>query len=156
MGVIEDKVKRELDCCTGRITDFLKIQHVSQALNLDSLLEENDGVYLSSYSGIEIDAKTFERAAALGKALLPTIGKLEKSFDEYSGTVCLSGTFNEIKVSINSEPSTACKIRLEETEEYVPGHTEKRRKYVLDGECNPLLSILDSEEQSEQDSAAGA
>lgn len=85
---------------------------------------------------------TIDDCRAFAKRILPLVGKLEKSFNEYSGNVVYSGKYKDVGFKINSIPTNACEIRVVEEEQEVT-EIRKVKKYQLIGNCDPLLEVHD-------------
>lgn len=83
--------------------------------------------------------------AELAKKLLPFVGKFEKRFDEERNHVMLTGMYSGFKVILWDDTPKTCRVKKVEEdvlvpEKIVPAHTEKRIRYKLIGDCDPVLA----------------
>lgn len=98
---------------------------------------------------------TTPRLAQIARLLLPKVGKLEKGFDEQNNQVTLTCVYRGIKIVVKDETPKTCGVeRVEEVidvpEKIVPAHQEKRVRYRLVGDCDPILADEASGGQTDQ------
>jgi len=79
------------------------------------------------------------------RILLPKVHKWDKSFDETQNKIRLTAKFMGVDVILEDAPPETCTVEkveeeIEVPEKVVPAHTEKKVRYVLKGDCDPLLS----------------
>ena len=77
--------------------------------------------------------------------LLPKVHEFDKSFDETRNQLKYTAVYKDVRVVLISSPPNTCKIEKVEEEVEVPEvvtpvHTEKKVRYVMMGDCDPLLS----------------
>lgn len=91
-------------------------------------------------------SESSEQAAAMAKQILPKVGRIEKSFNEDTRDMEMRCTYKGIDIILRfSTPNTCTVEKVEEEVEVpevpaVPAHTEKKVRYVLKGDCDPLMS----------------
>lgn len=90
-----------------------------------------------------VDTTPTLRDAAL--ALLPKVGKWEKSFDPVNNLVILTAYYKDVRLRLTDAPPSTCTVEkveeeVEVPEKVTPAHTEKKVRYVLKGDCDPLLA----------------
>lgn len=95
----------------------------------------NIGLYLTD---------TTPTLADCAKLLLPKVGKWEKSFDETTNEIVLKTEYKGVRIQLRDRTPETCTVeKVEETvevpEETIAAHTETRVRYVLKGDCDPLL-----------------
>ena len=83
--------------------------------------------------------------ADAARVLMPKVGRLEKSFDEDKNKIRLTGVYNGVRVILEDTPPSTCTVEKIEEEVEVPeqvieAHTEKKVRYVLKGDCDPLMA----------------
>lgn len=79
------------------------------------------------------------------KALLPKVGKWEKSFNDELNLIRLTGHYNGVRIVLQDTPPDTCTVRkvveeVEIPEKVIVAHTEKKIRYVLEGGCDPLMT----------------
>ena len=82
---------------------------------------------------------------SIAHKMLPMVGKFTKGFDEERNKITLTANYKGIKIVLSDQTPNTCHVeRVEETvvvpEKVIPEHTEKRVKYVLAGDCDPLMA----------------
>jgi hypothetical protein len=85
--------------------------------------------------------------------LLPKVGRWEKSFDESRNLIQLTGQYKGVRIVLQDAPPDTCKVRKVEEEVEVPekviaARTEKKVRYVMEGDCDPLLTARDTQPES--------
>lgn len=97
------------------------------------------------------------------KVLLPKVGKWEKSFNGELNLIRLTGYYNGVRIVLQDTPPDTCTVRKVEEEVEIPekviaAHTEKKVRYVLEGDCDPLMTARETQSESvgavEQEDAA--
>lgn len=83
--------------------------------------------------------------ADAARLLMPKIGKWKKSFDEESNLLKLEGEYKGVRIILQDTPPETCTVEKIEEEVEVPeqviaAHTETKVRYVLKGDCDPLLA----------------
>lgn len=136
------------------VQDTKWLSNLSTIINLigeSGLYDAEASVAVQTYSFSETDLPyvkispfSFSDLPSIAKRLLPFVGKFEKSFDEKENQVILTGTYQGIKVILWDYPPNTCTVeRIEEDvlvpEQVVPEHTEKKVRYRLVGDCDPIL-----------------
>lgn len=100
--------------------------------------------------GMNKDGPTMEltdTTPTLGEAarlLLSKIGQLDKSYDEDTNKIRLTGTYKGVRIILEDTPPSTCTVEKIEEEVEVPekviaAHTEKQVRYKLVGDCEPLM-----------------
>ena len=87
--------------------------------------------------------ETTPTLAEAARILLPKIGTFQKSFNERENQIVLTGTYNGVDIILHDKPPETCTVETVEEEvevAAVPAHVEKRVRYVLKGDCDPLLA----------------
>jgi hypothetical protein len=119
------------------------------------LLDANDESYYASenlYGQMSItlsfygtfSATASENLATVAKTLLPKLGELRKEFDETQNRISLVAEYKGVKIVLSSETPKTCTVeKVEETvevpEQIVPAHVEKKVRWVMKGDCDPLI-----------------
>lgn len=137
-----------------------QLQAAADAIGLADVLEDIDGyIYFSAYAEpmrIEVNlysshglTQTFELTESnplqvVARRLLPKAGKLTKGFDETANKLTLSVLSDGIAVVFSMSTPAACTVEavteeVEVEEKVIPAHTEKKTRYVLKGDCEPLM-----------------
>ena len=119
--------------------------------------------------GLTTDGRTIDMGvvettptlAECARLLLPKVGRFEKSFDENTNEIVLTAEYRGVTIILKDRTPETCTVeRIEEEveipETVTPAHTEKRVKYALKGDCDPLLSSKSGEENEQEAQAAGA
>lgn len=83
------------------------------------------------------------------RILLPKVGKWEKSFDGEHNLIQLTGYYRGVRVVLEDTPPDTCTVHkieeeVEVLEQVVAAHTEKKVRYVLEGDCDPLMTARDA------------
>lgn len=146
MKTLEEVLKKNVDDAKTFYEQQLAIYTVCETAGILDIecayaftLYEND---------VYINAPKLEHCRAVVKRLLPLVGTFEKTFNEYGGRFAYSGMHNGIKLTVTTNPTSACRIEKQEVEETVTT-VEKRVKYVLVGDCDPLLDATPEPSASE-------
>jgi hypothetical protein len=92
----------------------------------------------------------------IASKILPNVGKFIKGFDEQRNRLTLTATYNGIKIILTDEPPNTCHVEkvIEEVvvpERVIPEHTEKRVRYQLSGDCDPIMEGVVTELEEESD-----
>lgn len=122
------------------------------AEKIGPLLPGGTGTYVNaSLSPGDSKIHIYADGAELGeiaRALLPLVGEFKKNFDSSYGKFELTAVFQEIPVVITGTPPSTCQMEVEEEEVTIPAEeerTETRRRFVLKGDCDPLLAPREHE-----------
>lgn len=110
-----------------------------------SLRRSETSPYLQEPS-LEV-VNTAPTLADAARTLLSKVGRWEKEFDGQNNLLRLVGTYKGVRIILSDTPPETCTIRKVEVEEVVPAreaYTTKRTKYVLEGDCDPLLATVAS------------
>jgi hypothetical protein len=94
------------------------------------------------YKECNILIKDYETLKKVAQSWKGRVTKMEKSYNEDEGQVNLRFTYQTVRFIVRCAPGAACKIEEVEVEEQVPAreaHTIKRKKFVLSGDCDPLM-----------------
>lgn len=88
--------------------------------------------------------------AELAKELLPKVGRWDKGFDETNNHLTLSTVYGGVKIILTAEPPKTCQVELieeniEVPEKVIPAHTETKKRFVLKGDCDPLMASKEGE-----------
>jgi hypothetical protein len=86
------------------------------------------------------------------QVLLPKVGKWTKSFDEANNLIRLTGEFKGVRIVLQDKPPDTCKVHkieedVEVPEKVVPAHTEKKIHYVMEGDCDPLMTTRSTQSE---------
>lgn len=89
--------------------------------------------------------------ARLAKQLLPKLGELRKEFDETQNRLRLVADYKGVQIMLEAEPPKTCMVEkveevVEVPEQIVPAHTEKKVRWVMTGDCDPLMQPASIEE----------
>lgn len=81
----------------------------------------------------------------VARLLLPKVGRFEKSFDGEHNLLRLTAEYRGVRLIIEDTPPNTCTVKcieeeVEVPETVVPAHTEKKVRYELEGDCDPLLA----------------
>lgn len=82
--------------------------------------------------------------AQIARLLLPKVGKFEKGFNQQQNMLTLTCTYRDVILVLTDAPPKTCTVeRVEEEvdipEKVVPAHKEKKVRYVMVGDCDPLM-----------------
>lgn len=85
--------------------------------------------------------------------LLPKVGKWAKDFDETRNLIRLVGEFKGVRIVLQDTPPDTCTVRkieedVEVPEKIIAAHTEKKIRYVMEGDCDPLMTARDTQAES--------
>jgi hypothetical protein len=103
--------------------------------------------------GITADFQTLTESnplQVLAKRLLPAVGKFTKGFDDSSNRLTLTADVMGVKLILGMSTPSTCTVEtvteeVEVPEEVIPAHTEKKTRYVLKGDCAPILAATEDE-----------
>lgn len=81
----------------------------------------------------------------VARRLLPTVGILTKGFNDKQNELTLSTTVRGVAVKFAMSTPQSCTVEaveeeVEVAEQVIPAHTEKKVRYVLKGDCAPLMA----------------
>lgn len=133
---------------------YFQIEEVLEELGL---LDVNTyDVYFGTYGGATVTIRpkhvlglladfqtvvdTTPTLADAAKHWLPKVGKWEKGFNEASNEITLTGEYKGVKIVLVDATPATCTVETVEEEVEVPATSYKKRKYVLKGDCDPLLT----------------
>jgi hypothetical protein len=82
------------------------------------------------------------------KRLLPKVGKFVKGFDEAYNQVTLTAEVRGVTLKLAMSTPSTCTVEtvteeVEVAEQVIPAHTEKKTRYVLKGDCDPIMASED-------------
>lgn len=94
--------------------------------------------------GVRVGIKNDEATLDAVARKLAAYGKVTKDFDQEFNHIGLSANVNGVRVKVMFTPPETCTVeRVEEEvdveEKVIPAHKEKRTRFVLKGDCGPLL-----------------
>ena len=107
--------------------------------------EPGVGFFLNA-DGLEMGiTDTTPLLGSIAHKMLPMVGKFTKGFDEERNKITLTATYKGIKIVLSDQTPDTCHVEkvveeVEVPEKVIPAHTEKRVKYVLAGDCDPLMA----------------
>lgn len=84
-------------------------------------------------------------------ALLPKVGKWTKGYNADSNLISVTGHYRGVRIVIQDTPPDTCTVEKVEEEVVVPAQperTEKRVRYVLKGDCDPLSTARTQQPES--------
>lgn len=97
---------------------------------------------------VSFQLSTKEGATALAvaaKHLLPKVGRFDKNFNAEQRKVQLTATYRGVQIVLESSPPSTCTVEEVEEEVVIPAkpaepeRVEKRKRYVMKGDCDPLI-----------------
>ncbi len=150
---LQDVVKDQGMWYGGYLAEVFRIWKVGQKLPLP---DDTYGYLSINHPGgdrpseiiIRVDG---EKMGETARALLPVVGSFKKKFDESDGDLELVGTLDGITVTISGKPPESCTVEKVVEEIEVPAeeaHTEKVTRYVMTGDCDPLLKPPEPEPET--------
>jgi hypothetical protein len=138
------EVSRKTSWFAGYLSELYRLKAVAKKLDVpegvDAYLDVNqpDGPSPSEI----VFWVSGEQMAETARALLPAVGKFAKKFDETTGQLSLLADLDGIRISLEGAPPSTCTVEKVVEEIEVPAkeaHTEKTTRYVMVGDCDPLL-----------------
>ena len=108
-------------------------------------------ICLYAQRGILADFQTVTESNPLQemtKRLLPKVGKFVKGFDEAYNQVTLTAEVRGVTLKLAMSTPSTCTVEtvteeVEVAEQVIPAHTEKKTRYVLKGDCDPIMASED-------------
>lgn len=121
-----------------------KIQRCKELLKTVEALEIQDQPGMTSMwlkNEITIEANDQNESGRIIKQILPKVKdhKITKGFNEYAGNLYAECEHNGNKITINYGGSGSCKIKEVVEEVTIPARVEKRKKFVKEGDCDPVF-----------------
>ncbi len=100
------------------------------------------GLYIKLTPSQVGDHSTLADAA---QALLTKVGRWTKSFDATNNLIQLTGEYRNVRIVVQDAPPATCTVQKVEEEVEVPeqiiaAHTETKVRYVMVGDCDPLMT----------------
>ena len=82
--------------------------------------------------------------ADAAKALISKVGAFRKSFDDKNNIIRLTAVYKGVEIRLEDKPPDTCTVeRVEEevkvAEQVIPAHVEKLVRWVMTGDCDPLM-----------------
>jgi hypothetical protein len=154
--MIKDDVAKELShyalylANVSRISMALeeaKLADLDAWISIDAILCEHE------VPVVRIGCKNDEETLDEVSRKLAAYGLVTKGFDEELNQLSLAAKVLGVKIEVVFTPPNTCTVeRVEEDvivpEELVPAHTEKKVKYVLKGDCGPMLRPKEQEKEA--------
>lgn len=159
MSTLRERVGWQYRYFAEQSAKYFRIEEVLRELDL---LDVNTyDVYFSTYGELTVTIRpkhvlglladfqtvvdTTPTLADAAKFWLPKVGKWEKGFNGESNEITLTGEYKGVRiVLIDATPDTCTVEKVEEVVD-LPAHSYVRRKYVLKGDCDPLLASQSAE-----------
>jgi hypothetical protein len=151
---VKDQLNSRLSGMAKAISTIARIEEAVAALGLldaDIYLNSGDGEWFDGkcipgpYIRFQPHEVLMDPSGTLpdaARALLGKVGKWEKGFDAQNNLLRLTGTLLGVRIVLEDTPPSTCTVRAIEEEVEVPAreaYTEKQVRYVLEGDCDPLL-----------------
>lgn len=122
------------------LSKYLKLKTTIEKLGIEELY--GDTVLFGATPLVLLSARSVEEIRSLAARLLPFVKTFEKGLNENTGKFELSGFYGDVAIIISGSPPESCTVEVEDVEEEIPAspaRTEVHKRFVMKGDCDPLM-----------------
>jgi len=119
-------------------------QELGLLVNLSSAVTYTNLNRWGDHISISLSFADSNEMANMARVLLPKVGTFRKQFEERTGHIGVVGEYKGVQIMLDVPAPSTCHVEVVEEEVEVPeqvieAHTVTKRRYVLTGDCDPLL-----------------
>lgn len=140
LEVIEELGIADLRCYPS--IDYYSANQIS--IRLTPAHDSGIGLFTDGHSIAMEMVDTTPVMLQIARLLLPKVGKFDKGFEEEQNNITLTCVYRDVKLVLYDSPPKTCTVeRVEEVievpEKVIPAHKEKKVRFVMVGDCDPLM-----------------